>query len=102
MLTNNPYKSLGLDNFASVQEIKKAYRGLALTHHPDRGGDPKMMVELNRVYEHLIKNKEKIDRELKGIPTDIRGFTIVVNGWEFNGASAGTGAGRTNVYTVNF
>jgi molecular chaperone DnaJ len=32
----DPYKVLGVDKKASADEIKKAYRKLARTHHPDQ------------------------------------------------------------------
>jgi len=33
------YKALGIEKSATESEIKKAYRKLAVKHHPDKGGD---------------------------------------------------------------
>ena len=40
-LVNNTkyYELLGVTKEASLDDIKKAFRKLALKHHPDRGGD---------------------------------------------------------------
>ena len=36
------YERLGLSKDADASAIKKAYRNLALKHHPDKGGDPEV------------------------------------------------------------
>lgn len=37
-LTTDPYKTLGVNNGCSVADVKKAYRKLVLTCHPDKTG----------------------------------------------------------------
>lgn len=47
------YRILGISKNASVDEIKKAYRKLAQTYHPDKGGDPAKFKEINEAYQVL-------------------------------------------------
>jgi DnaJ-class molecular chaperone len=47
----NPYEILGITASASPEEIKKAYRKLASTHHPDKGGDTAKFQEIQTAYD---------------------------------------------------
>lgn len=47
------YKILGVARNATEEEIKKAYRKLAMTHHPDRGGDEEAFKKIKEAYEKL-------------------------------------------------
>jgi DnaJ-class molecular chaperone len=47
------YQTLGVNKNATPEEIKQAYRRLAMTHHPDRGGDEKQFQEIKNAYEVL-------------------------------------------------
>lgn len=51
--TEKYYKFFGIEKDAKPAQIKKAYRKLAMKHHPDRGGDPAKFKELNKIYETL-------------------------------------------------
>jgi curved DNA-binding protein len=57
------YSTLGVPRNASQEEIKKAYRKLAMTHHPDRGGNPTEFQKLNDAYEVLsdISKRQQYD-----------------------------------------
>lgn len=92
----NFYRVLGLGNCAPMAEVKKAYRALALKHHPDRGGDQEVMKEINEAYEVLMRNKEQYDSNFK--PFSCEGFTIVIGefGFSYEFAGAGTGGGTQN------
>ncbi|MDZ7293414.1 molecular chaperone DnaJ [Mycoplasmopsis pulmonis] len=55
------YKILGIDKSANEKEIKKAYRKLAMEHHPDRSSSKESeakMREINEAYE-VLSNPEK-------------------------------------------
>lgn len=95
----DPYKILGIDKSASETEIKKAYRSLAMKHHPDKGGDQDMFREITDAYNILInpKKKSNIDSYHTEFRTDDQffeeflkshGFADMFNnryGWSQNG-----------------
>lgn len=55
------YTLLGLEKTASTPDIKKAYKKLAIKHHPDKGGDSETFKEITRAYE-VLSNPEKKSR----------------------------------------
>lgn len=52
------YDTLGVAKTATPQEIKKAYRKMAVKHHPDKGGDEDMFKEITTAYE-VLSDAEK-------------------------------------------
>jgi hypothetical protein len=46
---------LGVAPSATDAEIRSAYRSQALNHHPDLGGDPRVMAEISDAYERLLE-----------------------------------------------
>ena len=53
-LDKDLYKVLGVQPTARLEEIKKAFRALALKHHPDKEtGDEELFKEVNEAYETL-------------------------------------------------
>jgi len=56
------YEILGVSKDASADEIKKAFRKLAVKHHPDKeGGDEVKFKEANEAYE-VLKDAQKRQR----------------------------------------
>lgn len=53
------YSTLGVDRAASPDDIKSAYRKLAMKHHPDRGGDQKKFQQITEAYETLSNPEKK-------------------------------------------
>lgn len=53
------YAILGINRNATADDIKKAYRGLAMKHHPDRGGEEKRFKEIEEAYRTLSDPQKK-------------------------------------------
>lgn len=53
------YKILGIEKSASKDDIKRAFRGLAHKHHPDKGGDEKKFKEINEAYQVLSDDTKR-------------------------------------------
>tara|TARA_Y100001968_G_C19394512_1_gene737473 strand:- start:741 stop:1439 length:699 start_codon:yes stop_codon:yes gene_type:complete len=53
----DPYKILGIKQNATFDQIKVAYRNLVKKHHPDAGGDEKLIISINKAWA-LLKNAE--------------------------------------------
>jgi DnaJ-class molecular chaperone len=66
------YDVLGLEKGASDADVKKAYRKLAMKHHPDKGGDPEQFKKIQGAYDILSdpQKKENFDRfgNAEGMP----------------------------------
>lgn len=52
----NLLSMLGLSQGATLEDIKKRFRELALKYHPDRGGDSEKFIEILEAYKRLTDN----------------------------------------------
>jgi DnaJ family protein A protein 2 len=64
------YNILGVEKEASKEEIKKAYRKLALIHHPDRGGNEEEFKNITKAYEILSDDDKRKRYDLTGSEDD--------------------------------
>ena len=60
-MRKDPYQTLKVHHSAKLEEIKKAYRKLVKIHHPDKGGDPAVMLEVNSAWETLKKKHKDLN-----------------------------------------
>ena len=58
-MINDPYQILKVHPSTKLEDIKKAYRELVKIHHPDKGGDTKVMLKINAAWE-ILKRQHKI------------------------------------------
>jgi DnaJ family protein A protein 2 len=63
---SNLYEILNVDKKANREDIKKAYRNLALIHHPDRGGNPDKFKRINEAYKILENEKSRKEYDKTG------------------------------------
>jgi DnaJ-class molecular chaperone len=61
----NYFNILGITENASEEDIKKAYRKLAMKHHPDRGGDQNQFQEIQEAYSVLTDPQKRSQWELQ-------------------------------------
>lgn len=54
------------NNPATLEELKKQYKKLAMAHHPDRGGSDSDMKEINAEYDRLFAKLKNVHKSASG------------------------------------
>jgi DnaJ homolog subfamily A member 2 len=91
------YELLGVPQDVDQKTLKKAYRKLALKHHPDRGGDETTFKKISVAYEVLSdeEKREKYDKYGKeGLQGGGGGGGDDLFSMFFGGQGGGRGGGR--------
>lgn len=53
----DPYRALGVSPLDADDVVRQRFRELAMEHHPDRGGSPERMREVNLAYERILRHR---------------------------------------------
>lgn len=74
------FSVLGLDETATPDEVRAAFRELAQVHHPDKGGDAAKFDAIRKAYAIALKEAERPKPCFMclgaGRVTVVRGFTV--------------------------
>lgn len=97
VMSKNYYDILGISKTASTDDIKKAYKKLAMEYHPDRNKDDasaeKKFKEINEAYQ-VLGDAEKKKQYDQFWSADFGGFSSGNPfGWEFSQTGGGFSGG---------
>ena len=98
MAQKNFYDVLGVQRNATQDEIKKAFRKLAVKYHPDAGGDEAKFKEVSEAYDTLSDEKKRREYDQMLLFGGIPGADFGGSG----GRNRGYSTYSTNVDGVNF
>ena len=57
----NYYEILGLEKNCSKEDIKRAYRKLAIKNHPDKGGSEEIFKKISEAYNILSDSEKRLN-----------------------------------------
>jgi curved DNA-binding protein len=93
------YSTLGVGKNATDDDIKKAYRKLAMKHHPDRGGDEATFKKISEAYDILSDPQKKQIVDLGGDPKNQNNGNSFNQGpFEFHFNTGGVPPGMEDIF----
>lgn len=104
-MSKDYYKILGVDKSASTDEIKQAYRKLALKYHPDKGGGADSEVrfkEASEAYAVLADATKRQQYDQYGSTFDGNGGAGGFGGFDFSNFNTGDFAGFEDIFESFF
>ena len=104
-MSKDYYKILGVEKGASADEIKKAFKKLAMQHHPDRpGGNEAKFKEANEAYQVLGDKDKREKYDQFGSDFEQQGGFGGAGGWEdfMRAARGGQGGAGDGNFSFNF
>ena len=89
------FAALGVPAYAKEAELRRAYRKLVLSEHPDKGGDPTRFHAIQSAYDTLLAKARSHPRSIPDV-REARGSghtRLVTGGWLFANARTTGDAG---------
>ena len=74
MALNDAFATIGAEFTLSIKGVKKAYRRMALTCHPDKGGNPEQFKKLGAATEKIVLTINTLLGIFPEINPDINGI----------------------------
>ena len=91
-MDGDPWEILGVSRDADENTVKKAYKKLAMKHHPDKGGDPEQFKKIQSAYDKITKGEDESSQS--PFPPGFDPFSMF--GQFFNG-----GAQQKHIHEIN-
>jgi DnaJ-class molecular chaperone len=79
---NKYYDTLGIETGATEEQVKKAYKKMALKVHPDSGGTTYLFQQVNEAYTKIIekiKKKKKVQKTKKNVQKTKKNVDVGIN-----------------------
>ncbi len=103
-MSKDYYKILGIEKGATTEDIKKAFKKMAMQHHPDRpGGNEAKFKEVNEAYQVLSDNEKRQRYDQFGSDFESQGGFGGGASWEdFMRAARSGGGAQNGGFSFNF